>query len=62
MAAQGLLASAAHATKKKERAPQRKKELSMDDVSNALWGVAGPVVTNLGFSGCVGAAAGGSYY
>lgn len=34
------------------------EQLTVESVTNALYSVAGPVVANLGFSGCVGVAAG----
>ncbi|GIL76056.1 hypothetical protein Vretimale_5689 [Volvox reticuliferus] len=33
-------------------------ELTIEKVTDVLWNLAGPILTNLGFSGCVGAAAG----
>ncbi|KAG2438179.1 hypothetical protein HXX76_005785 [Chlamydomonas incerta] len=55
-------AEASWAAKKAEPAkaapPPAKEELTVDKVTDMLWNLAGPILTNLGFSGCVGAAAG----
>ncbi|KAG2450787.1 hypothetical protein HYH02_004624 [Chlamydomonas schloesseri] len=55
-------AEASWAAKKVEPAkpapPPAKEELTVDKVTDMLWNLAGPILTNLGFSGCVGAAAG----
>lgn len=47
-----LMAGSANAAK------QPSKELTVDNVSDALWSLSGPILTNLGFSGCMGLAAG----
>ncbi|KAG2500305.1 hypothetical protein HYH03_001882 [Edaphochlamys debaryana] len=49
---------AAWAGKKETPAPQPQGELTVEKVTDVLWNLAGPILTNLGFSGCVGAAAG----
>jgi len=42
------------AAAKKQPEPAEKKELSIDEMAENLSTLAGPVLTNLGFSGCIG--------
>ncbi|PNW70073.1 hypothetical protein CHLRE_17g704600v5 [Chlamydomonas reinhardtii] len=49
---------AAKKTEPAKAASPAKDEMTVDKVTDMLWNLAGPILTNLGFSGCVGAAAG----